>query len=176
MPRYYCVDYGSETSPDVTCPFRNTDPNMKHVLLVNSDDELIFYGLNSCLGILLLLSNGQRISGHIVQLDPRDYSRDAKANAHTVLNEMLKIKPAKAEVVKAVFLFNSNEWGFKTLMGKLGNPTYLGISYSAVPTNKIDATVQDTRIVAIERQEPQKTWSHWTKTSWLTEVGGINFQ
>lgn len=171
MPKCYCVDYGTEASPDKWDPFRKGDPRVGHVLLVNASDELVFYGLNSCLGILLLLSDGRRLAGHVVEFNDQHPMASAAENAHRVLGEMLQLKPANLTVTKAIFIFNSGSWNLHGLLGDLGMPKYLGINYRPAD-KKIDAEVLPEAITIKEREGGK----NWSVTKWFSQSGDIDFK
>lgn len=177
MTTYYCVDIGTETDPNPWDPFKKGDPCVGHALLVNATDDLVFYGLNSCLGIMLLLSDGRRLAGHVVSIDMRNPTFEAPANAQVVLGEMLHLKPANVSIKKALFIYNCNDWNMYALLGTLGHPDYLGISYfqdrSGKPAMKpIDAKVMPEAITVKERAGGED----WTVTRWFSQSGGIDFQ
>jgi hypothetical protein len=166
MATYYCVDTGTELAPDPWSPAAK-GPHLKHLLLVDAGDELIFWGLNSCLGILFLLSNGQRIGGHVVEIFPIEGGpRGAGVeNAEKVLKDMKAMIPGGASVSKLIFVYNARIWGFNNLMALMGSPAYFGIRYG----NQCNAKVVGSTILVEEKGKASVTYS-------TSGVGGIDWE
>ena len=180
MAIYYCVDKGTEENPDLGVAPTGKGQFLKHVHRVGASDELVFYGLNSCLGILFLLNTGERIGGHVVELYPKGSGVE---NSESVLKEMKSEIPRGAWIQKVVFIYNARVWGFNRLLALIGSPPYLGIRYGdgtvdAMVTDRI--TVRKIESVVEAKLADGKTKVRRVPTGaaddhLLTEIGGIEW-
>jgi hypothetical protein len=119
MPTYYCVDLGTELNPDRWCPF-SKGPYARHALRVEGSDTLIFYGLNSCLGVLLLLHDGTRVAGHAVAANPDQMAENPAGNALKLIKD-LKQLAGRTAIDKVIYFFNDESWDFGALRMELGD-------------------------------------------------------
>jgi hypothetical protein len=134
MPTYYCVDLGTELNPGTWCPF-SKGPYARHTLRVDRSDTLIFYGLNSCLGVLLLLQDGTRLAGHVVAINPDQMAENQAGNALKVIKE-LKQLAGGAAIDKVIYFFNDDSWDFGALKTELGDVPITAYRYDKAFINE----------------------------------------
>jgi len=106
MSTYLCTDQGTaDDKADLMKALGDANAQGGDYKLKRpAGDQVVFWNLSSCLGIVFLMNSGKRVYGHVVMSTKSDPDVKLFTRAYSVIGLMLKLAEGEGGIEKVIFI------------------------------------------------------------------------